>query len=129
MNDLLMIKWSVGSRIFSLEKLRNSTESIRLVDADGVVCEWSLDEARLLGTKLVEIANAKATRTGRLESQRSHAPWNQAEEDELRRLWAQTKSVAKIAKVLGRTQGGIHSRLVRLGIVSYDASKLTPEDQ
>ncbi len=47
----------------------------------------------------------------------AYCPWDQAQDEQLRELFAQGSSVASLAQTFNRTRGAIRSRLAKLGLV------------
>jgi len=112
-----MVKWAAGQREYLLERLEQPMQMIRLTDGDGVVFEWTLEEARALAEKLVEILEPPAKTDGKRQPARAGEPWRAEEEATLRSLWKENPDIGRVARALGRSRLAIQSRLAKLGLL------------
>ena len=84
------------------------------------------DIIRALHVAVAELEKAEKRASKRLP-ENSRAPWTEADDNELLRLYGQGTSKKELCNFFKRTEGGIAARLVRLGVIqSRDKFRYKP---
>ena len=117
------IAWQVAGRTFSLRLIAvEGARTLRLVDPDGQVVEWTAAEAvavaKALDHLLIHEEPHPPAKPDQEPPENAGKPWTTELDDTLRSFWQGGRTVWQIADAMGRTPGSIASRLARIGLVA-----------
>jgi DNA helicase-2/ATP-dependent DNA helicase PcrA len=91
--------------------VNNRPPESRRADRQGTRMRWSPETEKGRAAKSYDVTKTRA------EHPKAYARWTKEEEELLRKQFLAGIKISQLAKTLGRKQGGIRSRLRRLGLI------------